>query len=121
MSIKTIYLLEDDHDIQTLVSNALEKNGYRILSFSTVHTFNRKVLEHLPDLFIIDLTLPDGNGGLLTEHLAARRAGPSPPVIVMSADIKNGKNAIANGAQFFLPKPFQVDALLAAVKHLLHA
>ena len=119
MKEKTIYLLEDDRDTQLLVGNALEENGYKIFSFSTVHAFNRKVLDYLPDLFILDLILPDGNGVQLTEHLAAKRSGPTPPVIVMSGDTINGMHAITSGARFFLPKPFRMDILLATVKRLL--
>lgn len=119
MKAKTIYLLEDDADIRTLIGDALLQDGYQVYPFGTVHAFNRKVLAQLPDLFILDLHLPDGNGAMVAGQLTDHRVGPVPPVIVISGDLDNAKDAISNGARFFLPKPFHMDVLLETVKRLL--
>ena len=57
-----VYLLEDDKSICELVSCALESSGIRVNTFNTVRDFSAAMQEERPDLCLLDIMLPDGNG-----------------------------------------------------------
>ncbi|MFT3933990.1 MAG: response regulator [Chitinophagaceae bacterium] len=116
---KTIYLLEDNIDLCTLVADALLAAGYRVLSFPSIQAFHRKMVKPLPDLFILDMHLPYADGSVVVERLMEMSPVVIPPVIVMSSTVDNGVASLTLGKRFFMPKPFHMDVLLATVKRLL--
>lgn len=120
MKEKKIYLLEDDPDIKDLISYILTKDGYEVFAFEKVRDINAQIEKELPDLFIFDVSLPDGNGLDLTQKLVSRKSY-TPPVLLMSADYENQKKAIGSGASYFMRKPFDVDDLRSKVEVLLVA
>ncbi|MEO5593454.1 MAG: response regulator [Chitinophagaceae bacterium] len=120
MEKKKIYLLEDDPDIQELVKYILTRDGYKVFAFGKVKDFNVQVQKALPDLFILDVSLPDGNGLEVTKKIVTQ-ADSVPPVLLMSADIINQEIALASGARYFMRKPFNIADLLSRVEILLAA
>jgi signal transduction histidine kinase/ActR/RegA family two-component response regulator len=70
-----------------------------------------------PDLILLDLNLPDIGGEVVLQRLRAEPTTRSIPVIVISADATPGQvgRLKASGAQDYMTKPFDIDALLAAV------
>ncbi len=121
MKEKNIYLLEDDPDTRSLVTQILERDGYKVSPFEKVMDFNLQLERRLPDLLILDVSLPDGNGIDVTKKLKEKRAAFALPVLVMSADQINQEKALVSGAQRFMLKPFNIKDFLKSVNALLPA
>jgi len=66
-----------------------------------------------PDVVLLDLVLPGSDGLRVAADLA--RGGCRAPVVVLSGDRAGGRAALAAGAAAFLPKPFDLSELLAAI------
>jgi CheY-like chemotaxis protein len=69
-----------------------------------------------PDLVLTDLAMPGLDGLGLTRRLKAHPATCGIPVVMMSA-LGGCEDASAAGCDGFLPKPFELDALIQAVRH----
>jgi DNA-binding response OmpR family regulator len=79
--------------------------------------------KHMPDLVILDLGLPAGDGFSVLERLKANEKLSSIPVIVLSGRdrVGNRDRSIKAGARAFLQKPMPNDKLLAAIRLVLDA
>lgn len=112
-----IVVVEDDTELRELVTQVLEDEGYKVLSFShPVPVTKLTDSEDRPQLFLVDVMLPEVNG----ISLAARLMGAgfeTTPKIAMSAS--QYMLRVAKDSNLFdatLDKPFEVDALLACVE-----
>ncbi|MEP6746315.1 MAG: response regulator [Bacteroidota bacterium] len=119
MKEKKIYLLEDDEDIRELMKYLLTRSGYQVFSFSKARDFYEKLTKELPDLFILDVSLPDGNGLDISQTLLSGKNTERIPVLLMSANLHNQEKAIDSGINDFISKPFDIDDLLKKVKSLI--
>jgi len=120
MMSKKIYLLEDDPDIRTIVKFILCRDGYEVQAFEKISDFNEQLSkEKSPDLFIMDVSLPDGNGLDLCQKLVVDKKYFFIPTLIMSAGACNEETARASGARNFITKPFEIKNLLKKVKDLL--
>lgn len=113
--MSTILIVEDEKEIRRFLRVALEGEGFRIVD---AETLNRGLIEaatRKPDLVILDLGLPDGDG---SQFIREVRQWSSMPVIVLSArsDEQDKITALDAGADDFLSKPFGVGELLARVR-----
>lgn len=110
-----VLIIEDDINIRTFVGAVLETNGFSVLSAETCNMARTMFLSHNPDLVILDLGLPDGDGADLIQFI---RAGSSTPIIILSA--RTGENdkvdALDLGANDYVTKPFGTGELLARVR-----
>ncbi|WP_159715635.1 nitrogen regulation protein NR(I) [Geminicoccus flavidas] len=119
MNDTTILLAEDDAAIRTVVSRALAKQGWRVQATSAASALWRWVAAGEGDLVITDVMLPDENSLDLLPRIRATR--PDLPVIVMSAQntLLTAVRATERGAFEYLPKPFDLGNLTAAVQRAL--
>lgn len=114
--MRTIFLLEDDHDISEVVKWILEDEGYTVLAFSTIADFSNRDRSITADLFLLDVMLPDGSGLDVCEQI---KSVQNTPILVMSAhatlkDIES-KCEPAN----FIQKPFDINSFVETVgRHL---
>lgn len=115
---KNIYLVEDDADIRELIRYLLSKYGYNVFQCATAHIFREKMNERLPDLIILDIMLPDGNGVDICAEIKSNEATRHIPVLLMSANINNALKFNESAAEDFISKPFNIDDLLEKVQHL---
>ena len=111
----TVLIVEDEQAIRRFVRAALEGEGYRA---HEVDTLQRGLVEagtRKPDLVILDLGLPDGDG---VDFIRDLRAWSGTPVLVLSARVEeyDKVEALDAGADDYLIKPFGVAELLARVR-----
>ena len=115
---KTILVCEDDDNLRQLIRVVLG-DGHRVFETTDGDEALQMALRLRPELVILDLMLP-GRGGL--DVLAdLREALPTTVtrVIVVSAWTHADEEALASGADYFVPKPFDPDGLSAVVTQAL--
>ena len=121
MSNKKILIVEDDADVRLGYHVLLKANGYDTFfapdSVAAISESNK----HSPDLVILDLGLPAGDGFVVLERLRGKLPLPPMPVIVVSGrDVRaNKERALRAGARAFVQKPWDDDELLGLVAQLL--
>ncbi len=119
--IATVVVADDDAAIRTVVRRALTRAGYLVRATETVAGLKRLIDEGVGDVVISDVMFPDGNGLDCLPGLLAQRPGLK--VIVVSAQntLSTAVRATEAGAFDYLPKPFDLDVLTAAVASALDA
>ena len=113
-----VVVVEDDRQIRRFVRSTLEGEGYRV---AEVETQQRAVIEagtRKPDLMIVDLGLPDGDGVDLIREV---RSFSAVPILVLSARVNESDkiDALDAGADDYLTKPFGAGELLARLRAVL--
>ncbi|QTC00273.1 response regulator [Alcaligenes sp. SORT26] len=118
MNKAQILIVEDESNIRRFVRIALEQEGMSVIEASTLAQARMDAATRRPDLMIVDLGLPDGDGKDLIRDL---RSWVYSPILVLSArDREEEKVAALNaGADDYLVKPFGVPELLARIRALL--
>jgi len=113
-----ILLLEDDPAIAGTVQFALQREGFEVEHQSWLHEARRRLHEAPPDLAVLDLGLPDGNGLDLCREL--RQQG-NLPILILSARAEEWDRVLGLelGADDYLTKPFSPRELVARVRALL--
>jgi signal transduction histidine kinase len=112
-----ILIVEDDVNVQGLVQAALESAGYEPQTAGTAAEARRAFQAARPDLMIVDITLPDGNGMDLVKDLGLGLAGGVPFLfLTASRDLQTRLECFRLGARDYIPKPFAVEELLARVQ-----
>ncbi len=121
MTPPTVLVADDDRSIRTVLTQALGRSGYQVRSTSNAATLWRWVEEGEGDLVITDVVMPDENGLDLIPRI--RRVRPDLRVVVMSAQstLLTAVKATQRGAFDYLPKPFDLQELLAVVSRALAA
>lgn len=110
--MKNIYILEDDYNIRDLIQMVLETQDFKVKTYSNINDFQNIKNEAVPDLFLLDFMLPDGNGLDVCKSLKSSEETKKVPVILMSAHPNLNK---MKGADALLPKPFDVEELIQLI------
>ncbi len=112
--------MEDEREIRRFVKSALETEGYRVFEADTVARGLIEAATRKPELVILDLGLPDGDG---LDLIRGVRAWSGMPIIVLSArvDERDKVEALDLGANDYLTKPFGIAELLARVRAALRS
>ncbi len=116
-----IYIVEDDRNIAEIESFALRNIGYEVKEFSSAKQFYRELEKKVPDLFLLDIMLPDEDGLSIIRKLKADPRTSDPPIILVTAkttEIDKVKG-LDTGADDYMTKPFGVMELISRVKALL--
>lgn len=114
----TVYLVEDEIDIANLIVRTLGQQGIDVTAFRKLADFQRAVDQKCPDLCLIDLSLPDGDG-LSVMHGGA--LPPSVPKIIVTGrgQLTDRVVGLEIGADDYVVKPFEPRELAARVKAVL--
>ena len=117
----TVLLADDDRSIRTVLGQALGRAGARVRATGSSSGLWKMIEEGEGDIVVTDVHMPDGDA--LDLLPAIRRKRPDLPVIVMSAQntVLTAIRAAEVGAYEYLPKPFDLKALVAHVGKALDA
>lgn len=112
----TLLAIDDDQDILKVLKANLELHGFTLLTADSLAAARGILAEHKPDLVLLDLMLPDGDG--LEFCCALKALHPNLPVIMLSAKDKVSDKVIGFelGADDYMVKPFETRELLARIR-----
>ncbi|MCM8527274.1 MAG: ATP-binding protein [Lentisphaeraceae bacterium] len=121
--MSTILLVEDDNTSRELLVHRLVNCGYQVLQAACGKDAQEMILCCLPDLILLDITLPDINGLKILENLKSNTKTSAIPVIIVSGrdsndDVIQGLNM---GASDYITKPYQWGIIIARVKSALRS
>lgn len=111
----SVLLIEDDTQIRRFLRATLDAEGYRLWEATSVSDGTSQAASRLPDLILLDLGLPDGDG---LDVIRQVRGWSRLPIVVISArgQEKDKIAALDAGADDFVSKPFAVGELLARIR-----
>jgi DNA-binding response OmpR family regulator len=122
MNGKTILIVDDDMDFVRALNIRLRANGYQVTFASDGYSALTKARKEEPDLILLDLGLPAGDGFAVMERLRSLVSSVALiPIIVLTArePMTNKERSLAAGAEAFLQKPVDNDILLATIREAL--
>ncbi|HIV27931.1 MAG TPA: response regulator [Candidatus Ornithocaccomicrobium faecavium] len=110
-----ILIVDEDKNIRDLLASALKASGYGVLEAQSFAQARMLALSHCPDLMLLELNLPDGDGLDLIRFL---RAQMDLPMVVVSvrAHQRDKVEALDGGADDYITKPFGIPELLARIR-----
>jgi DNA-binding response OmpR family regulator len=111
-----ILIVDDESDIRELLNIRLRKRGYDTAFAGDAIAAVSVAQEEMPDLILLDLGLPGGEGLLVLERLRAIASLGWIPVIVVSARDESAQRALDAGAKAYFPKPIDLDELVEAIE-----
>ncbi|MBI2893453.1 MAG: response regulator transcription factor [Deltaproteobacteria bacterium] len=115
---KRILIIEDEPDIVRGLKDALEFEGYRVLSSGKGAEGVQLARSDAPDCIVLDLMLPDGNGYDFCQQL--RHQNALVPILMLTARSQESDKirGLESGADDYVTKPFSVGELLARIRAL---
>lgn len=110
-----ILIVEDEQEIRRFLRVSLTHHGYRLIEAQTMREASREAASQQPDLMILDLGLPDGDGLTVIQEV---REWTQMPIIVLTARGQESDKiqALDLGADDYLTKPFGIGELLARLR-----
>lgn len=118
---KLIIVVDDDEDILDIVSFHLKESGFDVLEYTTASDLRRSLKQHIPDLMILDLKLPDADGIEICKNLKNTPNLRNIPIIILTGrgDEPDRILGLELGADDYITKPFSARELVARVKTVL--
>ncbi len=115
----TIYYIEDDENISQTVKEFLEQHGYAVTVLSTIDAAREALGSSCPALVLVDWNMPDGSGNLLCQWI--RKHWMELPIIFLTVrgDSRDIVSGFQNGADDYVPKPFELHVLLSRIQAVL--
>ncbi len=112
-SAANVLVVDDERYIVDLLADLLEDEGYRVLrAYDGLAALDQISLQ-VPDLVVADVMMPRLDGLSLADEITSRGLGI--PIILMSAAVTPRTDHVA-----FIPKPFDIDAMLGLIERLLN-
>lgn len=118
----SVFLVEDDEDLARLVARTLGGEGFEVQVAATRGEVVARLRQQpMPDLVILDVTLPDVNGFEVLQKLKSHPALKALPVIMLTAEAtrEGVVRGLAGGADGYITKPFKRENLVRGVKAVL--
>ena len=113
-----ILLVEDDATVAGFNERKLQRGGYRVLVADTLSHARDLLSMHAPDLIVLDVMLPDGDGFAFCREL---RASSAVPVLFLTGrqSVADKVQGLNTGGDYYLTKPYDYEEFMAAVARLL--
>lgn len=117
----TILVVDDDLGTRLSVSDYLELSGYSVITANDGQEALVMVDEYHPDLIVTDIVMPQMNGYELVRRVRQQPVFRLLPVILLTARTKTQERIMGyqSGCDLYLPKPFELEELAAAIRNLL--
>lgn len=112
-----VLVVEDDPLVAKLLRFVLTRAGHEVVHAGTGPEGVQRFETDRPALIVLDMRLPGMDGFGVLAHV--RRAGPRPPVLMLTADRGLRERALRAGADEHMQKPFDVAAFTACVGRLI--
>jgi len=111
-----ILLFRTADDLTARLMSELSSAGYDVVAPESTDV--RTVIQHQPDLILLDVHLPDINGAEVLARLKAKARTRDIPVVVLSADATKSQisRLMSLGAEDYLTKPLDVDCFLKVIE-----
>jgi two-component system phosphate regulon response regulator PhoB len=116
-----VLVVEDEAAIATMLRYNLEKQGYRVSEASDGHEALTRIQEQQPDIVLLDWMLPLMSGIEVCRQIRRKPATRDLPVIMVTARTEDhdAVRGLNTGADDYITKPFNIEALLARMRALL--
>jgi two-component system cell cycle response regulator DivK len=123
MAGERVLVVEDNERSMKLFRDILSATGYRAVEAMTAGEAFELAVEHLPDLVLMDIQLPDLDGVEALNRLRANERTASIPVLALTAQAMHGdrERFLAAGFDGYISKPVDIARLLGAVRELCDA
>jgi signal transduction histidine kinase len=116
--MKTILIVEDDRQLRGMFVRALERKGYRVIEADSGPPGLILARQYLPDLILSDIHMPGGDGSTLLRNIRHDPELRGKQVVLMTGrpDLITPRRGMEDGADDFLVKPVEINALLNCVE-----
>ena len=113
--MKYVLVVDDEPPIRQMIGDFLRDEGYGVLFAGSGSSMLKLLETEQPDLVLLDLMMPDGDGREAMQAMQAHPQWQSIPVVIVSVGM--GPHPPDGVSVPFLTKPFDLEQLLAAVTH----
>lgn len=120
---KRILLVEDDDDLRELMSTYLVEYGFSVVGTSSGAQVESLLHEHMPDVALVDIGLPDIDGFTVSKNITSGNMSPSQTSVIIvsaNADMQHKIRGFLSGAKKYVSKPFDMDDLIDQIENILH-
>ena len=121
MMTPRVLLVEDEAPIREMMGMALNKAGYTISEAESAQAARAQILEHLPDIMVVDWMMPGENGIEFVRSIKSEKLTKDIPVIMVTARAEEDDRVrgLEVGADDYMCKPFSPKELAARIKAIL--
>ncbi|MFC3283922.1 phosphate regulon transcriptional regulator PhoB [Litchfieldella rifensis] len=121
MTAKTVLIVDDEASIREMIAVALEMADYRVLEADSAQTAHAMVVDHQPDLLLLDWMMPGTSGIELARRLKREETTAELPIILLTAKSEEDNKILGleAGADDYITKPFSPRELVARLKAVL--
>ncbi|MBV9670622.1 MAG: response regulator transcription factor [Acidobacteriales bacterium] len=118
---RKVFLLEDDAEISQLVKLHLEAAGHEVIAFRSATGFVQRAEQSSPELFLLDIMVPGGDGRDVCAQIRKSRNLAHVPIVFLTARASEEDRVfgLEQGADDYITKPFSPRELVARVKAVL--
>ncbi|WP_018864631.1 MULTISPECIES: sigma-54-dependent transcriptional regulator [Thioalkalivibrio] len=122
MSEPYVLVVDDEPDIRMLLQDVLEDEGYQVALAGSVTEAKAQRRSRRPDLILLDVWMPDGDGISLLKEWGDDEGLPCPVVMISGhGNVETAVDATRLGAYDFIEKPLSIDKLLITLNNALEA
>ena len=121
MPIQKVLVVDDSKTELMFLTDLLQKKGMQVRTAENAEEAFRRLAEEKPDLILMDVVMPEMDGVEATAYLRGKPELAHLPIVALSANasLADQARALSAGANAFLPKPIERDALLAQIGKVL--
>jgi CheY-like chemotaxis protein len=116
---KLIVVVEDNQDINDLLSSILEEEGYQVVSVTDGRQAHEAARAHHPDLITLDLALPGKDGWAIARELQEDPETENIPILVISAYTRDLEAPLRRQVARIIAKPFYITQVISEVEAIL--
>src|SRR6266581_5464543 len=118
--LTSVLVVDDEPQVVWVLQFSLEAEGYRTFAARDGLQALQEISEHHPKLMVLDIMMPNMDGWSVLEEMMRLPREERPRVVIVSAlaSLRDRAKAAELGADAYVPKPFNVDELLAVLHGL---